>query len=133
MQYPYLILTGQGRHNGACRVIVAILAPIEKLSERRICVLPTYVQAVEQSVNIAGMGEENVTVILTKSLMVDTFDWGNTVAGISRACRGGTAEQTKVRDHGYVYSPMTTNFSGSDLFSRSGLLHPNVFVTYCTL
>ena len=133
MQCPYLILTGQGRHNGACRVVVAILAPLEKSSERHIGVLSTYVQAMEQSVNITPMGEENVTVTLTKPLMVDAFDWGSTVAGISRACRGGTAEQTKVRDYGYVYSPMTTNFSGSDPSSRSGFLYPNVFVTYCTL
>lgn len=131
MHSPYLILASQGRHNGACRVVVAILALLKKPSERRVGVLSTYVQVVEQSVNIARVGEENVAVILNKPLMVDAFDWGRTVAGISRTCRGGTAEQTKV--HNQVYSPTTTNFSGSDSFSRSGFLNPNVLVTYCTL
>ena len=43
-------------------------------------------RAVEQSVNIARVGDENVAVILTKPLMVDAFDWGRTVARISRTC-----------------------------------------------
>ena len=94
-------------------------------------VLSTDVQAVEQSVNIARVGDENVVVILTKPLMVDTFDWGRTVARISRTCRGGTPEQTKV--HNKVYSPMTTNFSCSDSATRSVFLNPNVLVTYCML
>ena len=86
MQSSYLILTSQGRHDGACRVVVAILAPLKKPSKCHVGVLSTDVQAVEQSVNIARVGDENVVVILTKPLMVDTFDWGRTVARISRTC-----------------------------------------------
>lgn len=131
MHSPYLVLTSQGRHNGACRVVFAILAPIKKPSERHVGVLSADVQVVEQSVNVARVGEENVAVILAKPLVVDTCDWGRTVARISRTCRGDTAEQTKV--HNRVYSPMTTNFSGSDKSSRSGFLNPNVLATYCML
>lgn len=131
MHSPYLILAIQERHNGACRAVFAILAPIKKPSERPVGVLSTDVQVVEQSVNVARVGEENVAVILTKPLIVDACDWGRAVAGISRTCRGGTAEQTKA--HTQVYSPMTTNFSGSDSSSRSGFLNPSTLVTYCTV
>ena len=131
MQSSYLILTSQGRHNGACRVVVATLAPLEKPSECHVGVLSTDVQAMEQSVSIAHMGDENVAVILIKPLMVDIFDWGRTVARISRTCQGGTAEQTRV--HNQVYSPMATNFSGSDSTTRSVFLNLNVLVTYCML
>ena len=111
----------------ACRVVVAILALLKKLSKHHIGVLSTDVQAMEQSVNIACVGDENVAVILTKPLMVDVFDWGRTVARISRTCRGGTAEQMRV--HNQVYSPMTTNFSGSDSTTQSVFLNPNILVT----
>jgi hypothetical protein len=73
MQSSDLILGSQGCFNGACRAVVAILAPLKKSSERHVGFLSTDVQAMEQPVNITRVGDENVVVILTKALMVNAI------------------------------------------------------------
>lgn len=94
VQSSYLTL------NGAGRVIVAISAPLKNLSKCLAGVLSTDVQAMEESVKITRMGEEDVTAIPIKVLMVDMVYGGRTVARKPCTCRGGTREQTIVHKPG---------------------------------
>jgi hypothetical protein len=85
----------------------------------------------EQPINIARVGEQDIAVICIKVLGVHALDGSAKVSWKFGTCVESVAEWMKRSPH--VHAPITTIFSGSFLSTLSVFLIPNSLVIFWTL